>query len=310
MIREKYNTKELVGVLAKIIVEEWPQLVYIHDFAVWKVAFQSMEPEIRSRLPSYCEKDFPLSEDVKKMAVWRVTGFMPFSKNFVIANYEKNHRGIDYLFYPSESPKRLIVIFSGLSSRKSYNRFSWYWDESQRWVGDTAYLFLNDLAETWYCGTPSDGRLDIYSEIITRAMSELGLSGNRVFSLGASMGGYAAILFGIIHGFNGVLSVNAQVNKKYAALSKSSEWLDKMSLCGDCFIDLECFASDAKSLPKLYIQYGQYEADRKASESIVRAFQGRTSMLITSILSDETHVVDKPTRGTIESCISLFSSDE
>ena len=52
----------------------------------------------------------------------------------------------------------MIILFSGLSGHKTYNRYSWYWDENEKWEQDTVYLFLNDLKEEWYVGNENKPR--------------------------------------------------------------------------------------------------------------------------------------------------------
>lgn len=51
---------------------------------------------------------------------------MPFDREYILKKYEHTYKYIDYLLYPSINAERLVVLLSGYSQRKTYNRYSWF----------------------------------------------------------------------------------------------------------------------------------------------------------------------------------------
>ncbi len=272
----------------------------------WISDYRGYEHVVMEMYSEDVQNNFPLNEDVMKMVYKSIFGIQPFSKNFILNNYEKNQLGIDYLVYPAKSPKKMVILFSGLSGHKTYNRFSWYWDEKENWDGDTVYLFLNDITETWYCGSEENPKKKKYIEIIDSVMDEYGVTKKNTYAVGGSMGGYASILFAVKMDLAGIISIHPQTNSQDVELHHDKSWRNNIKKAGREFEDLPKLLKDSKSRPLLYIEYGEYPADKGAVVKLLREYRKQPSMIIERNTENDGHVTENPSKDTVESVIRLF----
>jgi pimeloyl-ACP methyl ester carboxylesterase len=111
------------------------------------------------------------------------------------------------VFHPIQRDSETAVLaFSPVSSKK--NRFHFF--PLSRLMPDVSILLVRDPANHWYnAGLPGAG--DTVEEIAERIRAELdALGARRVVTLGSSMGGYAAILFGCMLAAQQVVSLTPQ----------------------------------------------------------------------------------------------------
>lgn len=303
-----YTTKDIVEIIAHKIKTLKNGLLDYQTFDVWRLQFEENEYEFQNLFPEEVHKNFPLNDDVKKLIIKELFSVMPFSKSYILKNYEKTLHNLDYLVFPAKQAKRLVILFSGLSGHKTYNRFSWYWDETEKWDRDTVYLFLNDLSEHWYVGTEAKPLKEIYVSIIQSVLNEYDIKRENTFTIGGSMGGYGALFFAIDMGLKGAIAIHPQVTYKSTRKHRVNDWETKIRECGSQFYDLNDMIFKRSRIPLIYLEYGLYEADREAAEKLISATQKRQSFTIIRRTANPDHVTNNPSKMTIDNVIYLFEN--
>ncbi|WP_454742850.1 hypothetical protein [Cupriavidus necator] len=303
------NTKQIVELIHNLLLNtNLGKDSQGFNFQAWLDAYRKLEHTvIRPAIPDSSLYNFPFRDEVIKQVFAALFGYMPFSKEYILKNYEhKSSHGIHYLQYPASAAKRMIVFFSGLSTHKTYNRYSWYWDPTEKWDGDTAYLFINDLSDRWYVGNADTPTRPAYRSIILNAMKRFDIKADQVYTVGGSMGGYGALLYSIEMNLGGAICVNPQLNIKSAGRHRSGDWLPKIAACGSNFIDADDLIHLHEKLPPIYLEYCDYEADRDAAHRFLDSVRSRTHFVMIKKVKHFEHVTDSPTKDKVEAVLRLF----
>lgn len=249
----------------------------------------------------------PIRQSVLKLVYKNLFGCMPFEKEYVLKNYLHDKFGLKYLIYPSNKPKRLLVLFSGFINRVTFNRYSWYWDPTEKWEQDSVYLFLNDPTCHWYVGAKGEDALRKYSAIILETLDFYGLKQNQLHTCGASMGGYAAILYGLKLQAKSIISVHPQFSIKNAQrYVNSTIWSNKIYECGNQFIDLDDVVACYKHRPNLYLEISQNPADVVGVESFINEYMKNQSLILARKTNEVEHETKSPSLELINDLINLF----
>lgn len=304
--REKFSTQQIVDSVAWAILCKASPIP--SDWVGFFDVFRDIERSISDFLPLALVQHFPLNEDVAKLIYAEISGAMPFMKDYILKNYEKSKSGVDYLLYPSFSGevKRLVVFFSGNVGRKTYNRYSWYWDEKEQWVGDSVYLFLNDIDSHWYVGKDGDPKRSIYAEIIRETLMDYGLPVNSAITVGGSMGGYAAILFAVELNLGAAIAVHPQIGRQSALRYKEDSWERKIRECGDNFRELPDEIYRYGNRPAIYLEHGSCPADISGVEDLLMALRYKKSLVVLHRSDSDNHLTDNPSKQQVESLIDFF----
>jgi hypothetical protein len=116
-----------------------------------------------------------------------------FNAEYVLSRYYHEENGVEYVYYPARSAKRLLVTFASLNpTGLEFNRIRQFWSESEEW-SETAFLFFRDSKKTWYAN----------HEPIVAIIRRIGSV--PVFTCGSSMGAYGALVCGLELAVAGVL---------------------------------------------------------------------------------------------------------
>lgn len=293
-----YQLSKLEGVTDEIPFGDWMANVNLHLDAL----AEFLPDPVASRLP--------FSSDVMALVYSEIFGKMPFSRSYVIRNYEHNLEGKDYLLFPSNrvSPSRLLVLFSGNVGRKTYNRYSWYWDETEHWLSDTVCLFLNDVDSHWYVGKAGENDRLVYKKIITSIMARFDLNPSSVITIGGSMGGYGAIIFAVELGLKAAIAVHPQLCFRSALRYKEISWEKSFRECGENFRDVadEVFRFDRR--PVVYIENGDCEVDQVGFDELLYALRKRNSLVILRKTDNADHLTDSPSKKKIDSIVNFVES--
>lgn len=302
------TTKAIVLAYAAAYGKNYPNEAYDGSFSEWYAAVAEKELLILDDLPSDVKSFLPLREEVYKLVIKELYGIMPFSKEYIVSRYQREYGGKKYLVYPAENPGRLVILFSGYINYVSYNRFSWYYDSNEQWCGDTVYLFLNDPSLHWYVGHEDKNESVIYREIIELVASEFGLGLQSVYAVGASMGGYAALLFSYMVGLGGCVAVHPQLCKQSAARYELDNWSRKISECGYRFLNIEDVIAMSKNNPIVYLEVGRHPSDACGLEGVVVELSKRNSSFILERTKAHEHNTQSPSREKIDQLICFFES--
>ncbi|MDH4390392.1 MAG: hypothetical protein QE285_03080 [Aquabacterium sp.] len=300
--KPRFSTQEIVDILAYVLDHRVLAPVAA-DYETWRDAVFCMGTQLRAQLPAVVADTLPLSDDVMKMVFAEVSGRMPFSRSYVISRFEHVHDGLPYLFFPAAQAKRLLILFSGNAGRKTYNRFSWFWDESEEWAGDTACLFLCDESSHWYVGKEGSDARRIYREIIAMTMASVGVAADRSYTVGASMGGYGAILYAVEMGLGAAIAVHPQLNFRSALRYKEPSWEERLVECGRNFRDLSDEVCRFDHRPLVYLEYGNNAADRCGVDEFVAALCQGEATVIVRHTRNEGHMTDSPLKHHISTIV-------
>lgn len=298
------NTQEIIELLAKYFRQD--NGIFYLPYHQWLSIYRTWERNNTSVIEEQITGIFPLREPVVKLIYKCLCHKMPFDRDYIIKNYERNYYGIEYLVYPSTKPKRLVILLSGYSERKTYNRYSWYWDENELWDSDSVYLFMNDTENTWYCGHGKD-KLSLYKEIIKKIQNEFDLSPYKSFIIGGSMGGYGALRIGFEMNLGGIMSINPQTSKAAAKLHNDTSWYNCIEKCGDKFISASDIINKNKCT-KFYFECGTYPADICDLDEIILSAAKNNNLLILNPHRSKKHVTISPSKEQVDKIIGVFES--
>jgi len=222
------------------------------------------------------------------------------SIEYVKKKYEHKTNDIDYLWYPAKKPKQLWIIFGGAIPDR-YSRWSWFWNSEEQWE-DISYLFLRDDNRTWYFGTPEQPLTETYCSIIKDVMLASHLSEKDIFMIGNSMGGYAALRFGLLLGVRGILAIRPQ-----------TEWMSAVQFHGvkklsGLWIDIEDLILQSNHIPFIYLHFGIFGPDKQAIKKCLKALSVKPSTIIIEKTNELSHSHGFPNKNQTLSIINYMNN--
>lgn len=217
---------------------------------------------------------------------------------YVKNKYEQVVHGTAYLVYPAKTPKQLWVLFNGATVGR-YTMWSWFWRPAEDW-DDVAYLFLKDDDIRWYLGSKSEPKTEVYSGIINTVMQSLNLEPQQVCTIGHSMGGYAALYYGLLIGAGCIYVFRPQVTWDAAVTYYSIKKLQNI------WVNIDSLILNAPTIPSLYLQYGEFLPDKKAGHALVDAYRERHGTMIVERTAHQEHVGYYPTKEHIQETIEYL----
>lgn len=214
-----------------------------------------------------------------------------------IALNEKSLSGISYVFLPSKSAARKLVVCFGAMGKGGYSRISWYLQGK----GDSrdSYLFLRDPTETYYCGTAGAETFAAYSAIIDEAVHQSGVDRRNVITVGNSMGGTAAIMFATLLGLGCAMATNPQIDFTSAAMSKWG-WLPRMRSAAPPFMEIDKLLMSSKHLPVIHAYVTSEAPDIAAVRVLTDCMEEIGGTLMVHRPDAQEHKTNSPTAADIE----------
>ena len=308
-IKDNYSTEEIINYVAYLLEDKEPDWASFIALEEWKSSYEKYLPFLAENLPKAMLKFIPFRESVLIQVAAELTGRMFFNKEYILKTYESSYQSKSYLVFPSNvNPKRLMVFFSGNVGRKTYNRYSWYWDESEVWESDSVYLFLNDVESHWYVGVEGKDDVHAYRKIILNVMNQYGLDPMNVYTIGGSMGGYGAIFYAANLGLRAAIAVHPQLCFRAALRYKEKSWEMKMRECGHNFQDLSNAICRFGHRPIIYLEHGNHPSDVCGLEDFLAAMRYSESTIILRKTKSDDHLTNNPSKRHIESLIRFFES--
>lgn len=294
-----YNTALIIETIKEYLFDK-----NASSYEEWQQIFKEEENNIKNLFPENVWSIFPLKDSVIKLIIKEITGTMFFDKEYVLKNYESSKGNKKFVLYPASDAKKMIVHFSNFSN--SYNRFSWYWDETEEWNTDTVHLFLNDEENLWYLGKEGSETINSYKEIINYAKEFFSLSNENVYSVGFGMGGYGAIYYAYELGLKGAISVSPQLSKESFSFYKKDNWTEKMKETGNNFIDLQEKVLRHETAPFIYLEHNESVGDNAGTQRFIKSVRSKDSLLIAKRVKETEDFILKPSKETIEEIISFW----
>jgi len=221
---------------------------------------------------------------------------------YVLNKYQHKICNRDCLFYPAKNPKRLLISFNGVAKNK-YMMWSWFWKEDENW-DDTAYLFLKDDDTCWYLGNNQQSFVQDYSTIINHFIAQCKISNENVFTIGGSMGGYAAIFYATTLGLKGAIAINPQVDRK--------SWKLKVRGFDDIgrqWRDLQQVVGSSQKIPFISLIYSYHIRDKSAGNILLETLKEKGALTLLRRHNSREHTGDAGiTKEFVEGEIRYFES--
>ncbi|MDR3178319.1 MAG: adenylyltransferase/cytidyltransferase family protein [Campylobacteraceae bacterium] len=232
-----------------------------------------------------------------------------WDRDYVRKKYGFTYLGLNGIYYPCEKAKRLMVLFSSMGKDR-FDRYSWFWQTDEIWI-DTAYLFIKDDSFRYFLGTDEKPMKDSVRKTIQFYMTKCNVTNEQVFCVGGSMGGYSAIYFALYVGLRGAIVCNPQVSYRAAQMHEYANWERYIREIGSQWYDLDVFYHKygSKQKPALYLEYGDYMADKQAAESLISSLIKQECLLIVRKTKWTGHTVNALLKQTIENAINYFEKE-
>lgn len=288
-----------------------------YDFDEWIEAYNLIEHDLSQKISQYLStveipkiKNDALIKVMHSQYVKNLSGNIhEWNRDYVRQKYEKKLFNCDVLYYPSKNPKRLIVNFSSMGKDR-YDRYSRYWDPAEVWDTDTAYLFFKDDEYTYYLGNNSNPLSGNYFKIIKRFITMNNLTNKQVFTVGGSMGGYAALYYALALELNGAIVVAPQTTFRATQAHVYRNWEKHIINIGAEWTDLDMMFGRFEKIPNIYIEHGHYRSDVLAVEAILKEIQHKKEFLqIIRKANWQEHTVDSClSKETIDSVVYFFEN--
>jgi hypothetical protein len=224
--------------------------------------------------------------------------------DYVRRSYEHTMFNKQYLFYPAEKPTYLYIIFTSAVKNK-YEMWSWFWRDSEKWT-NTAYLFLKDEDFCWYLGNNECSFVEDYSRIINYHISLTKVSKSNAFTIGGSMGGYAAIFYATILGLGGVFAFNPQINQS----SNTKNIRFALGNTGNKWVNLDELIASYKTTPAISLLYGEYSKDLSAACDLINVLKAKQCLVIFRHTGLQGHKGFRLSKKFIESDLTFFKKQD
>ncbi|QGQ48166.1 hypothetical protein [Metabacillus sediminilitoris] len=235
---------------------------------------------------------------------------MEFNAARVLSRYERtariDNKEVKYVLYPSKSDK-MLVCFTTLGPH-IYERIRMFWEENEEW--DINFLFISDnngkqKGGLYYLGYKDDYFVERQTIQLIELISEL-QNVKEIYTIGSSMGGYAAIYYAIKLNFQGAISVVPQANEELIHQYGWQKWKQVLQEVGP-LPNLGSIIASRESLPSLYIQYGTYPADLEAAEYLKKSLEQKNGLYMFDCFPNGEHTSDFMTKELIYQILHLFS---
>jgi hypothetical protein len=204
-------------------------------------------------------------------------------KKYKITIFEK-----DIVYFRAKEPKYIIICFTAMHENR-FDRINWFYNNEQ-WE-DTSYLFLQDNSFHYYVGTDKVNDFLRYRKVIEYFFMQDKYFKKNTITLGSSMGGYAALYYAITFGFKGAITAMPQLDKESIKLHNFQNWQRLINECGDKWIDIGKLIEQKEKLPLIYIEYGNYEADKQAVIKFINLLKERKSFYILRHTDKDDHTM-------------------
>ena len=230
-----------------------------------------------------------------------------WDRDYVREKYGYQMLGQHVIYYPSSTAKGLIVIFSSMGKDR-FDRYSWFWSEDEEWHDD-AYLFIKDDSFKYFLGDDEKPLSQTFRKIITHHTELAKVTNDCVYTVGGSMGGYAAIYYACLMGLKGAIVANPQLDYSSTRAHSFQNWERSIRSTGSQWYDLGDFYFKFEKKPFVYIEYGEYRADELAAKKFIHSVMDSEGLFIIRKTKWQGHTVDCLTKETILNTIQYFNEN-
>lgn len=230
-----------------------------------------------------------------------------WERNYVREKYKVAMLGVEGVFFPARDAKRLMVFFSSMGVDR-YDRYSWFWNDAEEWV-ETSYLFIKDDSFNYFLGTDEKPMKDSVRKVVNHYQELLKVESHQTYTVGSSMGGYAAIYYAFYLKAKAAIVANPQVTLRAAQMHEFQNWERNIRKTGQQWIDLDILLFRNTYRPGIYLEYGEYPADKKACEKLISTLMETCCLLIVRKEESKDHSSCKLSKQTIENAVNFFENE-
>lgn len=213
---------------------------------------------------------------------------MKVSVDEILNKYKQSLFGKEVVYFRANNPKYLIICFTAMHHDR-FDRVSWFY-ENGVWE-DTCYLFLQDNSFHYYLGSDTENDFSLYRRIIEHFFKQDKFLKRNTITLGSSMGGYAALYYAIEFAFGGAISAVPQLDRESANLHKFQNWVKFIFECGTQWKDMLDIIKEKEKLPLIYLEYGNYEADKQTAHKFLNELKEKSSFYISRKIDENEHAM-------------------
>jgi pimeloyl-ACP methyl ester carboxylesterase len=181
-------------------------------------------------------------------------------------NYKIKFDGVDGVMFSGLRPRKCIISFSSMNTGK-FERWSWFYDLHTSGSEDV-YIILKDDTHRYYIGDDDHATYLKHHRFFESILEQHGIDKDNVFLVGGSMGGYAALYFGLWLGAKAVVAVNPQTTYAASRCHNLPLWERKIRETGNNWVDLDLFARRFDHTPIVLIEHGEHSADVAAAHAL------------------------------------------
>lgn len=307
------KTSQIIECFVDAIFRWSSEGIFTYSLPEFERYFSENRVEINKNLSvaSIAEIEFKTDALVKLMNLVsleaiRKYGVHSWNKEYIRGKYGKTVDDCNFVYYPAVRPKRLIINFSSMGKDR-FDRYSRYWDETQQWDTDSAYVFFKDDDYKYYLGDDENPKTSIYNRLIKQFLMLNDLTVDQAFTVGGSMGGYAALYYAIIMGLKGAVVCAPQTTLKAMQAHQYRNWLKHARSTGAQWSDLDMLVHSSKKTAFFYIEHGSYDADILAVEALTNELRKKDALVLVRRARWKEHTVDEVlSKHIVEETILYF----
>jgi hypothetical protein len=197
----------------------------------------------------------------------------------VIKEHRVVHQSIDALVFEPDTVEKIVVCFTGMQVGR-YNRWSWFCNRYQ--LDKILYIIFKDDDRLFYLDRETKGLVsEHHSEFIINKLKKHNLDSKKLYTIGSSMGGYAAIYFAFklnaavamaTSPLADIDSATPRINPENNTLSPATTlWIRQMKALGNNWVDLDQYILMSHSNPQVFLTYGTNPPDVLAANKLINA---------------------------------------
>lgn len=207
----------------------------------------------------------------KGLAIKEEASSKNIKDHFPLIYESRSGEKMRYIFFPAlETSKGLVVIFHGYLGFEIYPiRYSWREFDLLLPLDNFGWKNLG----SWFWGEKGDNHVELLTEaLIQKIRGELGSP--RWFTIGASMGGFAALYHGIKYSADGIYVTTPIIDLKSKINDYRSRRIQtaytEIASPEDIYLalvpDIHSTAQQAQNLPPLFLVQNQYDRSNPFGE--------------------------------------------
>ena len=136
-----------------------------------------------------------------------------------------------------------------------------------------------------------------------------GLLPGQVFTVGSSMGGYAALYYAMVLQLGGAVVCAPQTTRRALQAHQYRNWAQQARATGEQWRDLDMLVHAVDHTPAVYLEHGSYAADLLAAESLLGAAPKEARRACHPTAGWREHTVSSVlSREAIDAAIALFEA--